>query len=137
MSIFSYPKSEESLQHLQHYCDELSLPKPFIWQHQDLHRQLNTLLSKKDTIASDLQLNATIATIPETIIVFHRLSAKTIQAMMRCYKADKHWPIFAVITAQSRAMTLSVLFEHLLVDRWQEAIYKENLKKPMQDRRKI
>ena len=61
------------------------------------------------------------------MILFFGGSTPIIKELIRLYKQEGYWPIFAIITKPSLKMTLSCLLKHLIEDRKLEEMEKQRI----------
>ncbi len=125
--LFTISTSAKALARLRNHCLDIGLPAPGCWQHQHLHRSLRDLVTSGEDFAPPDDFNATLrlTALKEPLILFCNVPPEQVQRMVKAYKQEGEWPVFAVVTKNSLEMTLAVLLEHLLQDRGVEAAAKD------------
>lgn len=113
--VFLLPGKQEDIVRVQACCEQAGLAPPVQWDWAARNQTIELLLAAQPAERYDF------SPLPSPVIVLHSIPKESIQAFARALKASGPWPLLALVTPQSREMSLDTLLTHLQDDQQKEA----------------
>ena len=119
--VFLYPTEPGDRAEWAARCAQVGLPAPRCWHATHLPLTLRALVEQAaDDVPADPAASGRAAGLPAPLVLLVGVAEPRVRALVVAAKQAGRWPIFAVLTPRSAAMTLAVLCEHLAADRARE-----------------